>query len=219
MLENRLQSFSNYQYKNIVQLHRYKHQQDNLGDGEVIISEDFSENYSLKHQNEMMSAHWSQEQVSFFCVTVNYNKNKVKKHQHYVLCSNDLGHDKESIYFYNKYIIDDLKKKTLQFIKFIIGLMDHLANLRTISFSQTSCFMSRVFKQKLNWNFFATDHRKGENDGDVKNVFVTSGCHKQVVTSCDEFVSVGNKKFPDFLIPFFLKESVRFLTFLSQRHQ
>ena len=135
------------------------------------------------------------------------------------MCLNDLGHDKESIYFYNKYIIDDLKIKTLQFRIFIIGLMDHLANLRTSSFSQTSCFVSRIFKQKLNWNFFATDQRKGENDGDVKNVVVTSGCHKQVVTSCDEFVSVGNKTFPDFVIPFFPKESVRFLTFLSQRYQ
>ena len=66
-----------------------------------------------------------------------------------MLCLNDLGHDKETIYFYNKYIIDDLKKKTLQFRIFIIGLMDHLANLRTSSFSQTSCFMSRIIKQKL----------------------------------------------------------------------
>ena len=132
---------------------------------------------------------------------------------------NDLGHDKETIYFYNKYVIDDLKKKTLQFRIFIIGLMDHLANLRTSSFSQTSCFMSRIFKQKLTWNFFATDQRKGENDGNVNNVVVTSGCHQQVVTSCDEFVSVGIKKFPDFVIPFFPKESVRFLTFLSQRYQ
>ena len=32
---------------------------------------------------------------------------------------------------------------------FIIGLMDHLANLRINSFSQTSCFMSRIIKQKL----------------------------------------------------------------------
>ena len=80
MLENRLQSFSNHQHKIIVQLHRCKHQQANLGDGEVIISEDFSENYSLKHQNEMMSAHWSPEQVSLFYATVNYNKDKVKKH-------------------------------------------------------------------------------------------------------------------------------------------
>ena len=50
-----------------------------------------------------------------------------------MLCLNDLGHDKKTIYFYNKYIIDDLKKKTLQFRIFIIGLMDHLANLRTSS--------------------------------------------------------------------------------------
>ena len=76
----------------------------------MIISGDFSKNYSLKHHNEIMSAHWTQEQVSLFCSTVHYSKDEVKKHQHYVLCSNDLGHVKDSIYFYNKYFIDDLKE-------------------------------------------------------------------------------------------------------------
>ena len=79
----------------------------------MIISGDFRKNYSLKHQNEIMSTHWTQEQVSLFCSTVHYSKDEVKKHQHYVLCSNDLGHDKDSIYFYNKYIIDDLKEKEI----------------------------------------------------------------------------------------------------------
>ena len=32
-----------------------------------MIMEDFSENYSLKQQNEIMSAHWGQEE--FFCAT------------------------------------------------------------------------------------------------------------------------------------------------------
>ena len=86
MLENQLQSFSIHQHRNIVQLHRFKHQKENLGDGEVIISKDFSENYSLKHQNEIMFAHWTQEQVSLFCATVHYSKDEVKKHQQYVLC-------------------------------------------------------------------------------------------------------------------------------------
>ena len=59
-----------------------------------------------------MSAHWTQEQVSLFCATVQYSKDEVKKHQHYVLCLNNLGHDKDSIYFYNKYI-DHLKEKEI----------------------------------------------------------------------------------------------------------
>ena len=57
MLENQLQSFSIHQHASIVQLHQFKHQEDNLGDSGVIISEDFSKNYSLKQQNEIMPAH------------------------------------------------------------------------------------------------------------------------------------------------------------------
>ena len=34
-----------------------------------MIMEDFSENYSLKQQNEIMSAHLGQEELSLFCAT------------------------------------------------------------------------------------------------------------------------------------------------------
>ena len=48
MLE-KLQSFSIHQHTNIVQLHPFKHQKENLGDSDVIIIGDIGENYSLKH--------------------------------------------------------------------------------------------------------------------------------------------------------------------------
>ena len=149
MLENQLQSFSIHQQRNIVQLHRFKHQKKNLGDGEVIITDDFSKNYSLKHQNEIMSARWTQEQVSFFCAAVYYSKDEVKKHQHYVLCSNDLGHDKDSIYFYNKYIIDDLKEKEIA-VKNVHYWADGPSSQFKNPFLFTNlCFMSRMIKQEL----------------------------------------------------------------------
>ena len=84
--------------------------------------------------------------------------------------------------------------------------------------------MRRIIKQKTDWNFLATAHGKGENNGaggDVKNaVWQKTLQQKEVVTGCDEFVSVAKKKFSDFVIAFFPKESVRSLsTFLSQRCQ
>ena len=39
---------------------------------------------------------------------------------HYVLCSNDLTHDKNTIFFYNSYIINDLKFKGLIFSRPIL---------------------------------------------------------------------------------------------------
>ena len=197
---------------------------ENLGDGEVIISEDFSENYSLKHQNEIMSAHWTQEQVSLFCDTVHYSKNEVKKHQHYVLCLNVLDHDKGSIYFYNKYIIDDLKEKEIA-AKNVHYWSDGPSSQFKNQFLFTNpLFHGQDHQAKTDWNFFVTAHGKGKNDGvggDVKNVVWQKTLQqKEVVTSCEEFVPVAKKKFHDFVIAFFPKESVRSLTtFLSQNYQ
>ena len=59
-------------HTNINQLHSFKQGKKNLKENELIISEDFSENYSLKQQNEIMPAHWSQEKLSLFCATAHY---------------------------------------------------------------------------------------------------------------------------------------------------
>ena len=190
----------------------------------MIISENFSENYSLKHQNEIMSAHWTQEQVSLFCATVHYSKDEVKKHQHYVFCLNVLDHDKGSIYFYNRYIIDDLKEKEIA-----VKNVHYWSDGPSSKFKKQFLFTNPLFhgqdhQAKTDWNFFVTAHGKDKNDGvggDVKNVIWQKTLQqKEVVTSCEEFVSVAKKKFHDFVIAFFPKESVRSLTtFLSKNYQ
>ena len=65
-LINLLSDFSIHNLTNIHQLHNFKQTKKNLKPNELIISEDFSGNYSLKHQNEIMLAHWSQEEYHFF---------------------------------------------------------------------------------------------------------------------------------------------------------
>ena len=69
MLEEQLVTFSIHNYTNIVQLHSFKYQKEHLKQNEIVISEDFSKNYSLKQQNEIMSAHWTQEQISLSFVS------------------------------------------------------------------------------------------------------------------------------------------------------
>ena len=106
---------------------------------------------------------------------------------------------------------------------FIIDLMDHLANLRTNSFHKPLVY-EQDHQAKANWNFFVTAHEKVENDnlgGDVKNaVWRKTLQQEEVVTSCEEFVSVAKKKFSNFVIAFFPKKSVRsFTTFFSQTCQ
>ena len=63
MPEEQLSSF-NIHYHTNIHLHRFKCQEENLEDGEII-RKDFNESYSLKQQNKIcLSAHWSNEQVS-----------------------------------------------------------------------------------------------------------------------------------------------------------
>ena len=45
----------------ITQLHKFKCMKDELKEGEIIVSDCFSENYALKQQNEIMAVHWSNE--------------------------------------------------------------------------------------------------------------------------------------------------------------
>ena len=72
-----LHKFSIHNFTNIVQLHAFKCAKKYLKAGKIIISEDFSENYSLKHQCEIMSAHWSQDKLSLFCATVHFQEDSI----------------------------------------------------------------------------------------------------------------------------------------------
>ena len=69
-LSDHLSDFSVHNHTNINQLHYFKQAKKNLWEGEILIGEDFSENYILKHQNEIISAHWSQDALLLFCATI-----------------------------------------------------------------------------------------------------------------------------------------------------
>ena len=114
-LQDLLAHFSIHNHTNINQLHNFKQAKKNLKENELIISEDFSENCSLKQQNEIMFVHWSQEELSLFCATACYLQDGKPVFNHYVWCSNDLTHGKNTIFFCNSYMINYLKSKGLIF--------------------------------------------------------------------------------------------------------
>ena len=138
-----------------------------------------------------------------FCATVHYSKDEVKKHQHYVLCSNDLGHDKDSIYFYNKYIIDDLKEKEIA-VKNVHYWSDEPSSQFKNQFHKPVSWAGSSSKSWLEflcdcpwkrWKWWCRWWRKNV-------IWCKTLQQKEVVTSCEEFRSVAKKKFPDFAIAF-----------------
>ena len=54
-----------------------------------------------------MNAHWNQQRITLFCATARYFKNGVKALEHYILCSDDIGQDKNCVYFYNSKILEE----------------------------------------------------------------------------------------------------------------
>ena len=65
-LKAQLAPFGRRVYNVPRQFQELRHLKDCLPAGEVIIHEDFAENFQLKHQNEIMAAQWSNESVTIF---------------------------------------------------------------------------------------------------------------------------------------------------------
>ena len=82
-------------------------------------------------------------------------ENGEKRFQHYVLCSDDLGHDKNSIYFYNKFIIDDIRSKGAK-----VDTVHYWSDGLSSQFKNQSNFTNLLFHEhdhpaSVDWNFFA----------------------------------------------------------------
>ena len=92
--------------------------------------------------------------------------------KHYVLCFDEFNHDKNTNFFYNSYIINDLKSKRL-----IFNMVHYWSDGPSSKFKNWYNFTSLLLHQRdhgisVDWNFYMTSHRKRENDsagGDVKN--------------------------------------------------
>ena len=65
-LKAQLAPFGRHVYNVRRQSQELRHLKDCLPAGEFIIHEDFAGNFKLKHQNEIMAAHWSNESVTIF---------------------------------------------------------------------------------------------------------------------------------------------------------
>ena len=95
-LQARLRPFSCHVYNIRCQFEELRHLKEQLSQDEIIIHEDFSENFQLKHQREIMESHWSNESVTVFTTVVYYkDDNKDLKHLSYVLISDEFPMIKE----------------------------------------------------------------------------------------------------------------------------
>ena len=89
----------------------YKECKSTLQPGELLVTADFSENYSFILQDAAQGFHWNNSQATIHPFLVYYTDTGELHHQSYVVISECLHHDTVAVYLFQKMLIAYLKKK------------------------------------------------------------------------------------------------------------
>lgn len=87
--------------------------QDNLKDGEVIVSLDFGENFTIVMQRSAQSNYFNSKQVTIHPFVIYYMKNGVLKHDILVVISDHLEHNTAAVHVFQGKLITHIQD-TLQ---------------------------------------------------------------------------------------------------------
>ena len=132
--------------------------------GEILIHEDFSENFHCKQATEIQSAYYATIGVKLFTVMIYYQKDGDLKHKCCVVVSDSLDHSTDTdVAFY---------KRVLDYAREII----EVNHVHFVSDGAASQFKNRFTVQNLrrlkadhgataDWSYFETSHGKGAVDG------------------------------------------------------
>lgn len=197
-LLNQLKPFSCHVYDARRQHRELRQLKEQLLPGEVIVHEDFSENYSIRQQREIMPAHWATNGVTIFTVMVYYRATIGEKIQFisYAIVSDELCHDKKSVYSYNKWVLENIKTKLENPILKVHHWSDGVASQFKNKYNfQNLLYHQLDFGVTADWSFFATAHGKGPIDGiggEVKRQVWRSVLQgKDVVVNAKDFADVA----------------------------
>jgi hypothetical protein len=131
---------------------------------EAVLQEDFSENFTIKYQNEVQSAHWANHGITLFTAVLN----TIDSTHSYVLVTDDLKHDKGAVACFKKIILEHAQGVIGQPIEnlriFTDGCVGQFKTRYTLSIVLTPEKLHQQIK-KVDWSFFATSHGKGPVDG------------------------------------------------------
>ena len=134
--------------------------------GEMMVTADFSENYSFVLQDAAQGFHWNNSQATIHPFVVYYKDSDELKHISYVVISDSLRHDTVAVHLFQKSLISFLKEKfgTLphKIYYFSDGAASQYKNRKNFI---NLCFHEADFGISAEWHFSATSHGKGACDG------------------------------------------------------
>ena len=186
-----LQPFGRHVYNIRRQYEELEYLKENLPQGEIIIHEDFAENFQMKPHREIMAAHWSNEMITLFTAVVYLRDHQGDlQFKSFAVVSDELSHDKSSVYSFNSAILTEAKKETK--VNKVHYWSDGAASQFKNRYNLSSVlFHQEDFGSEASWSFFETAHGKGPCDGigeEVNRAVWHSILQSNaVVTSAEEF--------------------------------
>lgn len=162
--ESKLQRFKQHFYVHRTQSDQFREAKERIESNEAVVQIDFAENFTLISQDEVQSAHWNQAQATVFTACAWVKTELALKSYSYAIISDDLTHNKESVWYFLKMIVEHLKTKTE--INTAHVFSDGCAAQFKNRFNLFNlCFAKEDFGVNMKWSFFASGHGKGAVDG------------------------------------------------------
>ncbi|CAF4632672.1 unnamed protein product, partial [Rotaria socialis] len=128
----------------------------------IVVHMDFAENHTLLAQNEIMQAHWTNQQATLFTVHI---KTAKEKHHSLIIISDYLAHDVEFVHTAQSIISDYVQSiyPTVKRLNYVSdGAPQHFKNIKSIL---NLTYHQVDFGIPASWSFSATAHGKGAVDG------------------------------------------------------
>ena len=138
-----------------------KMEAQDINSNTILVQMDFAENYSIKYQDEVQSAHWHQRSITVYTVMLYFRNETVS----WVIVSDSNQHDKQAVAAFTNDIIRFITTKFPE-AKNVHIWTDGPASQYKNRYIFTYLVELKLFFQSMNfkWSFFATAHGKGPND-------------------------------------------------------
>ena len=146
----------------------YKEYKSKLVPGEMLVTADFSENYSFVLQDAAQGFRWNNSQATLHLFVGYYTDSGKLCHLSYVVVSDCLHHDTVAVYLFQKAFIALLKRvlptssQPRKMVYFSDGAASQYKNRKIFL---NLCHHKNDFGISAEWHFSATSHGKGACDG------------------------------------------------------
>lgn len=184
-----------------MQYEALKKEKEEMTEGKIVLQTDFAENYAIKHQSEVMAAHWmpaTGESVTIYTAIAHFldPTTGIQTSKSYAIVSNTTDHGTLQSQVFNGKIIDHLRSEEGVLIERLSiwtdGAAAHFKNKKAMAAlthyrDLHSCIGS--------WNFNESYHGKGPHDGIGAvlkwNVYRKVMQGKTVVRSASDFYKIS----------------------------